>query len=66
MIQHGHLDPEADPSVESNVTIHSHDDGDKPHRHPNAPSWGAIGTEYVWPARAKAILESDYEPGSVR
>ena len=58
-IQHGHLDTEANPSYESNVTIHSHDNGDKPHKHSDAPSWGAIGTEYVNPSRAIQILKDD-------
>jgi hypothetical protein len=59
-IQHGHLDTEANPSYESNVTIHSHANGDKRHRH-DAPSWGAIGDQYVWPSRAEAIMKADRE-----
>jgi hypothetical protein len=56
---HGHLDVEANPSYESNVTIHGHVNGEKPHRHKDAPSWDAIGTQYVGPARAEKILRND-------
>ncbi len=57
-LQHGHRDPEANPSYESNVTIHGHANGDKPHHHPNAPSWSAIGTEYVSPTAAQRLLDA--------
>jgi hypothetical protein len=44
---HGHMDEEANPSFESNITLHAHKDGDKPHYHWSAPSWGAVGKIYI-------------------
>ena len=64
LIQHGHLDPEANPSYESNVTIHAHTDGDKRHVHKDAPVWGASGPVYVAPKRANEIIKSNWEPGA--
>lgn len=51
-IEHGHLDPEADPSYELNITIHAHDDGDKLHKHK-----GALGTVYLSPNYISKIWE---------